>query len=511
MGTITRQATETRGEAMNPSRREDPQHHTSRPFRSQSGSHGAASDMSTSSARPRLVWPSHRPTDATTRTGYNDDSGLMHAQEAMSVETEQAPSRWSRNPLLGGMPPPASTGAAHLQSWTDQFSQRYPRTLEAQLGLNASQFYSPLFIHPQPTWFGPNAANVPFIGNYQSVNTFGDGSAFASLLRELPQGDLNNLNLRSLRLGAGFSIPNTTSQHQSPLFPNPPNAALYGDAFYPGALQQPSQPLNHPQNVAQYPSQSGGIGLSGPYVHQTGIASSTGLNKVKKRAVLEPFPARLHRLLTEVEAAGQSDIISFSEDGLAFFIHKPREFFQNICKVYFRQRRLSSFKRQLNLYGFELIARGPNKGGYYHEYFQRDHPELVQQVRRNSSRALSKEKKKGSNSKSAPDFYSMPPVISEEAEKNTAATSNASGSNGEGDRKMSASDRSRRVESASDSNGNGSYSDMRPVGYSEDEYEKNHLLMSDMSERGVEELEKEMEMATNNGSNEEEEEQEEGI
>jgi HSF-type DNA-binding len=50
--------------------------------------------------------------------------------------------------------------------------------------------------------------------------------------------------------------------------------------------------------------------------------------------------------------------------------------------LYFRQSRLSSFKRQLNLYGFELVNTGPSRGAYYHELFQRDKPELCRRMRR---------------------------------------------------------------------------------------------------------------------------------
>jgi len=62
--------------------------------------------------------------------------------------------------------------------------------------------------------------------------------------------------------------------------------------------------------------------------------------------VIEPFPEKLHRLLTEVEAAGRSDVISFVASGRAFAIHKPDKFFKEIIPLYFRQSRLSSFKRQ---------------------------------------------------------------------------------------------------------------------------------------------------------------------
>ena len=102
----------------------------------------------------------------------------------------------------------------------------------------------------------------------------------------------------------------------------------------------------------------------------------------KRGGVLEPFPEKLHRMLLEVEAAGRSDVISFVAGGRAFAIHEPTAFFNEIVPYYFRQSRLSSFKRQLNLYGFELINSGPSRGGYYHEMFRRDRPELCLQMRR---------------------------------------------------------------------------------------------------------------------------------
>lgn len=98
--------------------------------------------------------------------------------------------------------------------------------------------------------------------------------------------------------------------------------------------------------------------------------------------VIEPFPEKLHRLLLEVEAAGRSDVISFVAGGRAFAIHKPDKFFKEIVPLYFRQSRLSSFKRQLNLYGFELINTGPARGGYFHELFVKERPELCRRMRR---------------------------------------------------------------------------------------------------------------------------------
>jgi hypothetical protein len=107
--------------------------------------------------------------------------------------------------------------------------------------------------------------------------------------------------------------------------------------------------------------------------------------------VIEPFPEKLHRMLVEVEAAGRSDVISFVANGRAFAIHQPENFFKEIVPHYFKQSRFSSFKRQLNLYGFELIQNGPAKGSYFHESFVRNQPDLCRRMRRvairNSSRS----------------------------------------------------------------------------------------------------------------------------
>jgi hypothetical protein len=44
--------------------------------------------------------------------------------------------------------------------------------------------------------------------------------------------------------------------------------------------------------------------------------------------------------------------------------------------------KLSSFQRQLNLYGFRRITKGEMMGAYYHPRFQRDHPDTSCEIRR---------------------------------------------------------------------------------------------------------------------------------
>lgn len=139
-----------------------------------------------------------------------------------------------------------------------------------------------------------------------------------------------------------------------------------------------------------------------------------GDGRALRGGVIEPFPEKLHRLLQETEAAGLSDVISFVLNGRAFIIHKPERFFKEIVPRYFRHKRLSSFKRQLNLYGFELITSGAARGAYAHQMFVKGRPDLCVNMRRS---VVSKTHSK--NQEGRPDFLLERPVstISSEAPK----------------------------------------------------------------------------------------------
>ena len=63
--------------------------------------------------------------------------------------------------------------------------------------------------------------------------------------------------------------------------------------------------------------------------------------------------------------------ISRQPHGRCFVMHKPKEFAAKVMPLYFRQSKITSFQRQLNLYGFIRITQGPDRGGYYHELFLR--------------------------------------------------------------------------------------------------------------------------------------------
>jgi hypothetical protein len=176
---------------------------------------------------------------------------------------------------------------------------------------------------------------------------------------------------------------------QAPRFDNPLGGST--NLFQPGFLNDARFLMAQNQlNAATLQQQARPeVPLPSPHslFHRDGSRRMRG-------GVIEPFPEKLHRLLVEVEAAGRSDVISWVANGRAFAIHKPDKFFKDIVPLYFRQSRLSSFKRQLNLYGFELINSGPARGGYFHDLFVKDQPELCRRMRRVAVKVGSKESHK---------------------------------------------------------------------------------------------------------------------
>ncbi|CAB9520027.1 stress transcription factor B-2b [Seminavis robusta] len=121
------------------------------------------------------------------------------------------------------------------------------------------------------------------------------------------------------------------------------------------------------------------------------------------------FPLKLHAVLDQVEADGLGHVISWQPHGRSFVVHKPKEFVDHVMPKYFRQTKLTSFQRQLNLYGFSRLTRGGDAGGYYHELFLRGKQYLCKKMIRTKVKGT--KFKAASSPDSEPDFYKMPPVV----------------------------------------------------------------------------------------------------
>ena len=168
-------------------------------------------------------------------------------------------------------------------------------------------------------------------------------------------------------LGGGFGF-NTGS----PILPNPSGLAEL-------LAQQQQQQQQQSQLMAS---------LLNPNFQQSHAiltsSSSGGGGGEKRKGRTGAFPQKLHQLLLDLEEIeGGTDIAAFLPHGRAFAIHDPKEFCKTVMPKYFRMNRFSSFQRQLNLYEFQRVTEGPNKGSYYHELFVKGNPTLCTHIKRN--------------------------------------------------------------------------------------------------------------------------------
>jgi hypothetical protein len=88
-----------------------------------------------------------------------------------------------------------------------------------------------------------------------------------------------------------------------------------------------------------------------------------------------PFPWRLHQMLEETEeessrgSGSNTSIVSWLPDGLHFKVHASKAFMALVVPRYFKQKSYKSFQRQLHIYGFTRVLKGPSRGAYFHPRF----------------------------------------------------------------------------------------------------------------------------------------------
>lgn len=135
---------------------------------------------------------------------------------------------------------------------------------------------------------------------------------------------------------------------------------------------------------------------------------SDGKRKGPRGGVTDPFPSRLHEMLEDTFADGQDHIISWQVHGRCFIIKDYDVFARELLPKFFRQTKFSSFKRQMNLYGFRKVLSGTDCGSYYHELFLRGRPDLAMILRRVGGKSAGGTTWRPFQGEDDPDFYALP-------------------------------------------------------------------------------------------------------
>lgn len=110
---------------------------------------------------------------------------------------------------------------------------------------------------------------------------------------------------------------------------------------------------------------------------------------------MKNVPAFVSKLWTLVEAQATNHLICWSQDGCSFLVQDEQRFSKEVLPLYFKHSNMTSFVRQLNMYGFHKVLHvdsGLHKAEsqincveFQHEDFQRDQPHLLGLIRRKVS------------------------------------------------------------------------------------------------------------------------------
>jgi hypothetical protein len=120
-----------------------------------------------------------------------------------------------------------------------------------------------------------------------------------------------------------------------------------------------------------------------------------------------PFPTKLYEMIEKVETQGLSHVVSWQPHGRCFKVHDMPTF-KLLLQNYFKLSKIASFQRQLNLYGFQRLTVGLDKGSYYHELFLRSRLDLASRIERVKVKGTGVRAKANPNDE--PNLYSYPAV-----------------------------------------------------------------------------------------------------
>lgn len=141
-------------------------------------------------------------------------------------------------------------------------------------------------------------------------------------------------------------------------------------------------------------------------------------HKVRTRGgVKVPFPLKLFKMLDSIDRCSPelSQFISWQPHGRCFRVHDLQKFREHVLPKFFNHTQYTSFRRQLNLWGFtRLRGKGDDQGAYYHEMFLRGKPFLCHGIIRTpivgAGKSSSQAPGTKRSTKAEPKFCSMPPM-----------------------------------------------------------------------------------------------------
>jgi len=94
------------------------------------------------------------------------------------------------------------------------------------------------------------------------------------------------------------------------------------------------------------------------------------------------FPWKLYEMLERADEGNFNHLVSWMPGDFCFKIHNADIFAELVMPCFFKQTKYKSFQRQLNLYGFIRVDKGPNKGGYRHSRFIKGRKDLLALINR---------------------------------------------------------------------------------------------------------------------------------
>jgi hypothetical protein len=153
--------------------------------------------------------------------------------------------------------------------------------------------------------------------------------------------------------------------------------------------------------------------------HATDVVSDYHEEHPARGGVTSPFPLKLHEMLEIAALEGNEHIVSWQPHGRCFVVHKPKEFVE-LLPGYFKLSKLASFQRQLNLYGFQRLTHGRDRGGYYHELFLKDKVYLAHSIQRVKVKGTGVRAR--SNPDQEPDLWNMNWVAGKDAGNEDASS-----------------------------------------------------------------------------------------